>query len=83
MEGVKTLTNDTIRSTHLQLQRVSVMTRVAIFREKSIPRNTEQMEILIRSVGIPSVRGTENARNSVPLHSMEDKKAQNSVPTIS
>ncbi len=31
------------------------MTKVAIFRDKIIPRSTEQTEILMFSVGIPSV----------------------------
>jgi hypothetical protein len=33
------------------------------------------MEILIRSVRIRLFRGTENARNSVPSHSVADKKS--------
>ena len=56
------------------------MNSVAIFREKIILWNTEQTEILIHSVGIPSFFRNENARNSVLSDSAEDKKARNSVP---
>jgi hypothetical protein len=48
--------------------------------KKIIPQNTEQTEILIHFVGIPSVSQNGNARDSVPSHSAEDKKARNSVP---
>jgi hypothetical protein len=47
-------------------------TRVVVFREKIIPQNTEQTEVYIHSIGIPSDRGTENARNFDQAHSTEE-----------
>ncbi len=83
---------------HFQLHHpchYNMQSRVAIFREekKKIPRNTEETEILIQSVKIPSVPRNgkcsdfcsepwkiKKTQNCVPNHFAEDKKDRNSVP---
>ncbi len=56
-----------------------IETRVVILREKIIPLNTEQTEILINFVAIPPVLRTENAENSDQSNSAEDRNTRNLV----
>jgi hypothetical protein len=60
--------------------------RVAIFREKNISRNTEQTEILIHSVEIPSVSWNENRsefRSEPFLKKANHSELRNFVPNHS
>ncbi len=54
--------------------------RVGNFRQKIIPRKTEQTEQRVISVGIPAVPRNRKSRNSVPNPSAEEKRTRNSVP---
>jgi hypothetical protein len=60
---------------------MQVPTRVAIFREKySVENEAEGNFDSFYRNSVCLFRGTENARNTGPSHSAENKKARNSVP---